>query len=541
MLVIIVGLAVLAGGLVGVDSASAAGTWSNAVRIPTVDRSQTPPNVEADGANALSCSGPGDCTFGGAYYIQNSAQHAMLATSTGGVWSVGTDPRGLDPDSNIYGASEVRAVSCSAPGECAIGGNFDTVKAFVASKSGGVWQPTQLVTGTIFASDTDIRITAISCSATGECAGVGRSGLSCGDYCWRNEAFLTVETGGVWQPAIRVPGLASLNLGLDSQVTSVSCSSPGNCTAGGYYSIINGSAVEVRPFVTTSTNHVWSAAVTIPGITPNNIDNLGPEYPRMEVSVSCPTDGSCLVGGYYSGFNSTFAPFPDRWGFVAAGSGDTWTTVFTGNHLAPGMTPRIDSSITSVSCATATNCTAVGTYTIGGGRQGFLATLTGGTWTAVPLPGLAALNTDTDATVTSVSCAPNGTCALGGSYKAGSQRHAFVASKTSGAWSDAVDVPALITMNTGGSAEVTSVSCSNSGDCSATGTYLFNPGKQGVFATRLAATGDSSTTSSSTTSTSTSTTIDGSGSSDANDGANGGAGNGPRTGTTDQVAPTFTG
>lgn len=77
------------------------------------------------------------------------------------------------------------------------------------------------------------------------------------------------------------------------------------------------------------------------------------------------------------------------------------------------------------------------------------------------MPGLSELNTGNGAGVTALSCAPTGTCALGGSYTAGSQRHAFVASKVDGVWTDALPVPALIAMNTGGSAEVKSVSCSN--------------------------------------------------------------------------------
>jgi hypothetical protein len=565
ILVTIVGLAVLAGGLVGVDSASAAGTWSDAVRI-VLDSPRTAPasfNAQSDTANHLSCTSDGACILGGSYYWQNYGSHAMLATSTGGVWSDGTPPPGFDFDANIEtqywlwaGGSVIEALSCSSPVECAMVGfaatnpdRPDVLKPFVSNWTGGVWGDPQFLLGLgdgIFANDTDMRFTALSCSATGECVAVGRSGFHCDEwYCWANQAFLMVQTGGVWQPAIRVPGLAGLNLGSDSQATSVSCSSPGNCMVGGFYSVMNGTAVEVRPFVTTSTNHVWSEAVSIPGVTPNNIDNLGPEYPRMKVSVSCPTDGTCVVGGYYSGYNSMFAPFRDRWGFVATGSGNTWTPVFTGDLLAPGTTPRIDSSVTSVSCATATSCTAIGAYTTEGGRQGFIATLSGSTWTADPLPGLAALNTADDATITSVSCVTNGTCALGGSYLAGSQRHAFVASKVNGAWSDAVAVPQLNSMNLGGMSEVTAVSCSSTGDCSAIGIYRFdpqNPGKQRVFATRLSAGGDPSTSITSTTSPSaTSTTIDGSESSDADDGANGGQGDGAGTGATDQIAPTFTG
>jgi hypothetical protein len=42
------------------------------------------------------------------------------------------------------------------------------------------------------------------------------------------------EVNGAWHNAIEVPGTAVLNKG-DGQVTSVSCASAGNCSAGGSY------------------------------------------------------------------------------------------------------------------------------------------------------------------------------------------------------------------------------------------------------------------------------------------------------------------
>lgn len=556
VLVALLGLTTLS---VGARSASAAGTWSDAARI-VLDSPRPGPytfNAESDTANHLSCTSDGACTLGGSYYWQNYGSHAMLATSTGGVWSDGAPPPAFDfdPDTQYWlwnSGSAIQALSCPSPGECAMVGfgattinGADVVRPFVANQTGGVWgTPQFILVGGIFTADDNIKFTSLSCAASGECVAVGRSGFECANYCWANEAFLMVQSGGVWQPAIRVPGLDGLNAGSDSQATSVSCSSPGNCMVGGFYSVVNGSAVEPRPFVATSINGTWSNAVTIPGVAPTIVDSVGPEYPRMKVSVSCPTDGTCVVGGGYTGYTSTLVPNAhDRVGFVATRSGGTWTTMLIGDLLAPGAVPRIDSSVSFVSCATATNCSAVGTYTIAGGRQGFIATLSSGTWTAVPVPGLSALNTGNDATVTALSCAPTGTCALGGSYLAGSQRQAFVASRTDGVWSDAGAVPALIAMNLGGLSEVSAMSCSSDGGCSALGTYRFDSpqsGKQRVFATRLTTGVDPSTST-------TSTTVDGSGAADGTSDDSGSPGTDDSStgasagGATDQVVPAFAG
>ena len=43
------------------------------------------------------------------------------------------------------------------------------------------------------------------------------------------------QVNGTWQTAIEVPGTAALNQGGSADVSSVSCASAGNCSAGGDY------------------------------------------------------------------------------------------------------------------------------------------------------------------------------------------------------------------------------------------------------------------------------------------------------------------
>lgn len=45
----------------------------------------------------------------------------------------------------------------------------------------------------------------------------------------------TVATGTAWGQAEEVPGTAALNASGNGPTSSVSCASPGNCSAGGYY------------------------------------------------------------------------------------------------------------------------------------------------------------------------------------------------------------------------------------------------------------------------------------------------------------------
>ncbi len=88
-----------------------------------------------------------------------------------------------------------------------------------------------------------------------------------------------------------------------------------------------------------------------------------------------------------------------------------------------------------MSCGSAGNCSAGG-YRGGNigspGGQAFLVKETKGTWrTAREVPGTASLNKGGDAAIRSVSCASAGNCSAGGSYSSGTSQ-AFVVSETSG-------------------------------------------------------------------------------------------------------------
>jgi hypothetical protein len=85
-----------------------------------------------------------------------------------------------------------------------------------------------------------------------------------------------------------------------------------------------------------------------------------------------------------------------------------------------------------VSCASAGNCSAGGTYSSNRGWQAFVVSQVNGTWgTAEEVPGTAVLNDGDRAAINSVSCASAGNCSAGGSYHDFSGNiQAFVVSQT---------------------------------------------------------------------------------------------------------------
>jgi hypothetical protein len=112
-----------------------------------------------------------------------------------------------------------------------------------------------------------------------------------------------------------------------------------------------------------------------------------------------------------------------------------------------------------------------------------VASETNGTWhAAIEVPGTGGLNQGGGAEVASVSCASAGNCAAAGGYIDGSgHRQAFVAGETSGTWHAAIEVPGTGTLNIGGSAGVASVSCAPAGNCAAGGSYTDRSGHLQAF------------------------------------------------------------
>jgi hypothetical protein len=206
----------------------------------------------------------------------------------------------------------------------------------------------------------------------------------------------------------------------------------------------------------------WHNAIEVPGTAALNAGNAGTVN-----SVSCAIGGTCGVGGYYTDSSLHQQAFVDD---ETVGKFDTATEVpGTATLNAGGVARTI-----SVSCPAAGDCGIGGYYTDSAGDiQAFVDSETSGVWgTAEEVPGLGALNADGKAEITSVSCPAVGRCSAGGFYadSSGSQQ-AFVVNETSSGWGSAAEVGGTASLNVGGSAAITSISCRAAGACSAGGYY----------------------------------------------------------------------
>jgi hypothetical protein len=395
---------------------------------------------------------------------RTSAAVADRAASSGGTWGTAREIPGtaaLNQGGTDGADAQATAVSCASAGNCSAGGYYTDTngdqRAFVVNETNGTWGTAQEVPGIAALSIGAIaQLTSVSCASAGNCSAGGfytNHGL---------QAFVVNETNGVWGTAEEVPGTAALNQGISAQLSSVSCASAGNCGAGGSYENSSG---ELQVFVVNETNGVWGTAEEVPGtaaLNKNGIAGLS--------SVSCASAGNCSAGGYYSNRHQEV--------FVVNEKGGTWGTA----KEVPGTAALNKgglASLTSVSCGAAGNCSAGGSYRDSSVHDhAFVVNETNGTWgTAQEVPGTAALNKGGTAQLRSVSCASAGNCSAGGYYAAapGPQQvyvqQAFAVSETNGTWGTARKVPGTAALNTGGNATITSLSCASAGNCSAGGYY----------------------------------------------------------------------
>ncbi|MGO9501902.1 MAG: hypothetical protein ACLPUO_10065 [Streptosporangiaceae bacterium] len=190
--------------------------------------------------------------------------------------------------------------------------------------------------------------------------------------------------------------------------------------------------------------------------------------------------GLALIGAV-AGCGQPAARTAGSWG-RAIGS---WGKAIEVPGLAALNTGR-DASVTTMSCASAGNCAAGGDYADHRGyrSQGFVAVERDGVWgKAIAVPGLGALNTGGDGELDSVSCGSAGNCAAGGYYSGSHSQQGFVAVERNGRWGAAIEVPGLGALNKAGDADVLSVSCGSAGSCVAGGYYGYSQiGERGFVA-----------------------------------------------------------
>jgi hypothetical protein len=301
----------------------------------------------------------------------NLAGHSALDavkqhTSTG--WNVASGYN------NMY----LNDVNCSDTSDCTAVGSFGSQgvggPSVVSITSGVIGQVSYFQSSNGFIGN----FTSVSCTSIGNCLAVGYVYADSG----KTRAAYAQETNGTWGDVQTVTTPAGDSN--DELFNSVSCSSPGNCTATGddEYSSTGSSII---PMYDTLTNGNWGSAAEI---------TTGTGYGYI-YDVSCADATDCVaVGTDDNSTNVANAPIE-----VTLANG-TWTST----ELS--ATDPANTIIKSVSCNDAQDCTAVGQSNDSNGYTNVIvATESQGTWTGATSLGQLGVGR-----MNSVSCVSFGNC-----------------------------------------------------------------------------------------------------------------------------------
>jgi hypothetical protein len=339
----------------------------------------------------------------------------------------------------------------------------------VLSEVKGVWKtPTRLIPPSQADSDPSLTINSLSCATPGNCAAVG----SFEDKKSNGQSFIADEVRGVWGHAqeVTLPTATPATV-QNSEIHSVDCWSPGNCSAIGSYLDDNQPTGYAQGFEIDEVRGVWGRSQETKMPADANVN------PYVDINqVACAHAGNCVaVGSYINRNNATEALLiPEVRG--------VWKSA-TAVVLPGDASAYPSASLSEVTCVSAGNCTALGTFTNAAGDvEGMTVTETNATWAralTMVMPSGAATNPHAFFYgYGGLACASIGNCSAGGQYLVGTSSYeGFFINEVKGTWQAATEMamPAGAEM-AGRNGGVVAVSCRTAGNCSAGAAYLDGSG-----------------------------------------------------------------
>jgi hypothetical protein len=357
--------------------------------------------------NSVTCTGPAACVAVGDYQDAAGKDHALVETLAGTTWTAATAPEPTTAGSGTKQSAFLQEVSCDGPTFCVAVGTYDLATGqgagLLDTLSNGTWTAARAPEpqGSGSGTNQNADLESVTCPAVGTCAvGGWYRTTSAGE-----PAYVLTLAGGTWTAFALTQTNGGTTTNATGTTTSVSCSGPGSCIAGGTYQTATGPHA---PFLTTLSGGSWK---TMPAPVPSGA-GTGAKASGVITSIACQSVGTCTAVGTYE------LPTSGHLALVESLSGGTWTPATAPMPTGAPSGTKQKAGLSSVSCPVSGTCTAVGFYVDGTGRKlGLIDTLVGGGWTGAtaPSPTGAGSGSHLGGDLEAVSCVGGG-CVAGGSF-----------------------------------------------------------------------------------------------------------------------------
>ena len=423
--------------------------------------------------NDVACASARGCVATGVLNTRPFAAHGLLLAERQGTWTVTEPPlpRNLGPGTKRRVA--VGSVSCPAVGRCVAVGD---------ASSGAQDEPlvfTQRGSGwheavvPLPAGAKAGALGLVSCPSAGDCSAAG----SYADAAGLTRAFLVTERGGTWgRPiAAAIPANALTHPDPNFGLEAAEIDSLSCASPGNCAAVGIYTDTEGSPegLLLTENGGEWAQGVE--ATLPENAEAAGRSYvfPVTGLrSVSCASVTDCAAVGGYLGHHA------NQFGMILTEHAGRWATgTETPLPANAGPNPQVgnlpESPMGSIACPSPGNCSAVGSYREKSGKgRGLLLAEHAGRWT----PSEAVLPPDAggnvDTGLYALSCPSTGNCVVAGSYStAAGATRMLFVTERNGRWADGVGVPLPAGANQLSGGYVTSISCPSPSYCLAVGSY----------------------------------------------------------------------
>jgi outer membrane protein OmpA-like peptidoglycan-associated protein len=302
-------------------------------------------------------------------------------------------------------------------------------------------------------------LNAVSCVSPGNCVAVGQLATAAGEV-----ALIDVQTAQVWS-TVTAPTRSDASAHPSNSLAAVDCPAVGACVAVGQYLDASG---HERALLEVETSGSWAAVPTpLPA---------GAGASSSLDGIDCYLAGACVaVGQYEDGAHHEQA-------LLVVDDSGAWSAV-TAPLPSGADTTGAANALYSVSCTSATDCAAVGSYLArvpasscvhDDCQESLLDVEAAGTWSAAtaPLPFDASPSPATGDALNTIDCSSVGNCVAGGSYvDTHGNNQVALDEDIAGTWS-AVTAP--LPANASSSPDtnaIDSVTCSSDDNCVAVGQY----------------------------------------------------------------------